>query len=216
MDDRSVDFEYTEIVFKRLRNYFGKIEYPLKFKHDYELAIAVILSNQCTDDTVNAVTEELFQKYTNLESFAEANTTDLEEIIFPVGFFRDKAKLVKSLAVKLLADYGGKLPDTLIELTSLPGIERKSANMLLNEVFNKAEGFAVDTHVKRISNKLGITSENLPENIEYDLMEKVEKKYWLRFPLYLTFLGRKHCKVSRTECEHCPLNDICPSSNLIK
>ncbi|MCB1192710.1 MAG: endonuclease III [Leptospiraceae bacterium] len=216
MSDRSSDIEYSEIIFKRLRNYFGKIECPLYFTKDYELAVAAILSDQCTDERVNSVTKELFEKYPTLDSFAKANLGDLEELIFPTGFFRDKAKLIKSIAQKILSDYNGKLPDTLIELTSLPGIDRKTANMLLNEVFNRSEGISVDAHVKRISNKLGLTTENLPENIEYDLMEKVDKKYWLRFSLYLTYLGRKHCKANRTECENCPLNDICPSSNLIK
>lgn len=205
-------YSFTETVYNRLQDYFGELETPLNYTHDYELAIAVILSAQCTDERVNQVTEELFQKYKTLKSFAEANLEDLEEAIFPTGFFRNKSRLIKGFASKLITDYSSRLPSTISQLTSLPGIGRKTANVILNEVFEKAEGIVVDTHVKRLAAKLGLTTETLPENIEFDLMGKIEKIYWRRFSLYLIFLGRKHCKAYRTDCERCPLSDICPSS----
>jgi endonuclease III len=206
--------EFSATVYKRLEEHFGQLEAPLNFSQDYELAVAVILSAQCTDERVNQVTVELFKKYPTLQSFAEADLEELEEVIFPTGFFRNKARMIKGFASKLITDFGGKLPSSIAELTSLPGFGRKTANVIINEIFGKAEGIVVDTHVKRISVKLGLTEEISPDSIEYDLMEKIEKKYWRRFSLYLIYLGRKFCKANRTECLKCPLNDICPSSSI--
>ena len=205
--------EFSATVYQRLEGHFGQLETPLHYSQDYELAVAVILSAQCTDERVNQVTVELFKKYTTLQSFADAN---LEELIFPTGFFRNKARMIKGFASKLISDFNGVLPSSIAELTSLPGFGRKTANVIINEIFGKAEGIVVDTHVKRISVKLGLTEEVSPESIEYDLMEKIEKKYWRRFSLYLIYLGRKFCKANRTECLRCPLNDICPSSSVPK
>lgn len=202
----------TETVYRRLYQYFGRLKTPLQYKRDYELAIAVILSAQCTDERVNQVTPDLFKKYTNLQAFADANLADLEEIIFPTGFFRNKSKQIKGFAQQVLIRFSGQLPDSIAELTTLPGVGRKTANVILNEVFKKAEGIVVDTHVKRLSAKLGLTDEHQPEAIEKDLMKKVYTKYWCRFSLYLIFLGRKHCRAHRTDCQNCPLNDICPST----
>lgn len=211
MDKKQV-YEFTATVYQRLEEYFGELETPLNYTHDYELAIAVILSAQCTDEKVNQVTPDLFNKYPTLQAFAEADLTELEEIIFPTGFFRNKSKLIKGFAAKLIQDFNGKLPSTISQLLTLPGFGRKTANVIINEVFGKAEGIVVDTHVKRLTAKLGLTEEVSPEAIETDLMNKIEKKYWRRFSLYLIYLGRKHCKANNTECSPCPLNDICVSS----
>ncbi|MEM7182180.1 MAG: endonuclease III [Spirochaetota bacterium] len=205
---------YSETIYKRLSKYFGRLKSPLKYTKDYELVIAVILSAQCTDERVNQVTRELFKKYRSLQAFADANLDDLEEIIFPTGFFRNKSKQVKGFAEQLIKNFDSQLPDSIEKLTSLPGVGRKTANVVIGEVFGKAEGIVVDTHVKRIAAKLGLTTETHPENIEYDLMEKIHPKYWRRFSLYLIFLGRKHCKAHKTDCANCPLQAKCPSSIL--
>lgn len=206
--------QITETIFNKLKDFYGEVECPLKFSKDYELAIAIILSAQCTDERVNSVTPELFTRYPSLESLSKANLIDLEEIVFPTGFFRNKAKMIKGFAQKLITEYNSKLPTNINELISLPGLGRKSANVILNEIFGKAEGIVVDTHVKRICNKLGLTQDNNPEEIERQLMEKVDKKYWHRFSLYLIYLGRDKCKAHKQDCNSCPLNSNCPSKEL--
>jgi endonuclease-3 len=208
---------FTETVYKKLNTHFGEVKCPLNYTKSYELGIAVILSAQCTDERVNTVTPELFAKYTTLESFAKADLKDIEDIIFSTGFFKNKAKAIKGYAQKLLTEYNSKLPSNINELTTLPGVGRKTANVILNEIFGVAEGIVVDTHVKRISKKLGITRESNPEKIELELMRKIKKKYWHKFSLYLISLGRKFCKANKTDCEHCPLGDkVCPSSKSLK
>ncbi|MCE9498992.1 MAG: endonuclease III [Leptospira sp.] len=199
---------------KRLKKYFGKVQCPLRYNEDHELAIAVILSAQCTDERVNLVTPALFEKFKTLIDFANADQTEMEKLIFSTGFYKNKSKSIRGFAKKLLSEFGGVLPKTIPELISLPGIGRKTANVILSEIYGIADGVVVDTHVKRISRKLGLTKENDPVKIEKDLMKNIEKKYWDDFSLYLIFLGRKFCKARKTECENCPLGDICPSSNV--
>jgi endonuclease III len=203
---------FTEETFNRLKTHFGEVKCPLHYKHDYELAIAVILSAQCTDERVNTVTPILFKKYTTLESFASAKLIELEDIIFPTGFYKNKAKNIIGFAQTLIKQYKKQMPKTIDELTKMPGIGRKTANVILNELFDISEGFVVDTHVKRVSAKLGLTKTTNADQVELDMMKKVNKKYWNKLSLYLIFLGRKFCKAHKTDCTNCPLKDICPSS----
>jgi endonuclease-3 len=205
---------FSSQIYELLSREFGKVSCPLHYKKDYELCIAVILSAQCTDERVNQVTPILFSKYSSLEAFANANQEELEKIIFSTGFYKNKAKAIKGFATKLLEDYKGKLPQTLSELIKLPGIGRKTANVILNEIFGISEGIVVDTHVKRISKVLGLTKNNDPIKIERDLMACFKKEHWIYISLYMIFLGRKYCKAHKKLCNLCPLNQICPSVDL--
>jgi endonuclease-3 len=206
------NFPFTTEVNRRLKKYFGPVSCPLHYSKDYELCIAVILSAQCTDERVNTVTPALFERFTSLEAFANADIPEIEKLIFSTGFYKNKAKSIKGFATLLLEKHKGKLPKTIGELTKLPGVGRKTANVILNEIHKISEGIVVDTHVKRISNVLKLTKSENPVIIEKDLMKSIDPKYWMDFSLYLIFLGRKFCKAHKTECEGCPLNDICPSS----
>ncbi len=201
-------------IFFLLRKEFGKVQTPLHFKHHYELAIAVILSAQCTDERVNQVTPALFKTFSSLESFANADLKDIEALIFSTGFYHNKAKSIQGFARKLLNDFDGKIPKTIAELTTLPGFGRKTANVVLSEVHGLVEGIVVDTHVNRISKVLGLTTKNDPVQVEKDLMSILPKKYWRDISLYLIFLGRKNCKAHRRFCEECILKKDCPSSSV--
>ncbi|MBL0265927.1 MAG: endonuclease III [Leptospiraceae bacterium] len=213
---QNLNFPFTTEVNKRLKKFFGFVSCPLHYKKDYELCIAVILSAQCTDERVNTVTPALFERFTNLEAFANAEISEIEKLIFSTGFYKNKAKSIQGFASLLIEKHAGKLPKTIAELIKLPGVGRKTANVILNEIHKISEGIVVDTHVKRISNVLKLTKSENPVIIEKDLMKKIERQYWMDFSLYLIFLGRKFCKAHKTECEGCPLNDICPSSLVVK
>ena len=199
-------------VHRLLKKEFGTISCPLNFSTPHELAVAVILSAQCTDERVNLVTPELFKKYNTIEKFANAIPSELEKLIYSTGFYKNKAKSIIQFSKKLMSDFQSTLPRTIEELTSLAGIGRKTANVLLNEIYGISEGIVVDTHVKRISKILGYTEEVDPEKIEQDLMKKIPKKYWLTISLYLIFLGRKYCKAHKRDCENCVLQSECPSA----
>ncbi|XDD51829.1 endonuclease III [Leptospira sp. WS92.C1] len=203
-------------IFSLLRKEFGEVQTPLHFQKDYELSIAVILSAQCTDERVNQVTPALFKAFPTLESFANAKIPDLEKLIFSTGFYHNKAKSIQGFAQKLVNDFGGELPKTVKELTTLPGFGRKTANVVLSEVHGLVEGIVVDTHVNRLSKVLGLTESNDPVKVEKDLMNLLPKKYWRDISLYLIFLGRKCCKAHRTFCEECILKKDCPSSSVLK
>ena len=155
-------------VYSLLKKEFGVISCPLTFEKDYELAIAVILSAQCTDERVNLVTPALFSRYTSLESFASADVKDIETLIYSTGFYKNKAKSILNFSITLISDFNSILPKTIAELTTLPGIGRKTANVILNEIYGISEGIVVDTHVKRISKLLGFTKEIDVVKIEKD------------------------------------------------
>ena len=202
-------------VYSLLKKEFGEISCPLTFEKDYELAIAVILSAQCTDERVNLVTPALFSKYTSLESFAAADLKDLEKLIYSTGFYKNKAKSILNFSKTLISDFHSTLPKTIAELTTLPGIGRKTANVVLNEIYGISEGIVVDTHVKRISKLLGFTKEVDVVKIEKDLMQVFSpKNHWLHISLYIIFLGRKYCKANRRDCKNCVLQRVCPSAEL--
>ncbi|MDR1104439.1 MAG: endonuclease III [Endomicrobium sp.] len=204
--------KYVLKIIKILKETFGYIKCPLKFSNPFELLVAVILSAQCTDERVNKVTENLFKKYKKLQDYADADIYEFENYIRSAGFFRNKAKNIIKSAQMVLNLYDGKVPQTMEELVKLPGVARKTANVVLGHAFCKAEGIAVDTHVIRIANLLKLTKYENPVKIEKDLMTIVPKQYWTNFSLLIQTLGRKVCKARNPNHAACPLNKICPSA----
>jgi len=196
-------------IYKKLENYFGDVQTPLNYSTNEELTIAVILSAQCTDARVNIVTPALFQKYPEMQSLANANIKELEKLIYSTGFYRNKAKNIKALAQVLCNKYNCKIPDTFEDLIALPGIGRKTANVIMAVVYRETPGIVVDTHVRRITQLLGLTKEKTPEKIEKDLMTIMPKDLWEKFPLYLVYLGRKFCIARNPKCSECCLEDVC-------
>ena len=182
----------------------------LQYEKPYELLIATILSAQCTDDRVNIVTKELFVKYPTLESFAQADISEIEDDIRSTGFFRNKAKNIILAAQMLLEKYGGEMPSDIEELTTLAGVGRKTANVVRSHIFS-LPSIVVDTHVKRISNKLGLTEQTDPVKIEFELMKIFPKEHWIRYNTQVIAHGRKICKAQSPKCEICCLSDCCKS-----
>ncbi|WP_442915902.1 endonuclease III [Leptospira sp. GIMC2001] len=199
-------------IYEFLSKEFGSVSTPLTYSKDYELAIAVILSAQCTDERVNQVTPALFEAFPTLQSFASAKPKDIEPYVFSTGFYRNKAKSIQGFAQMLIEKFNSNLPRTMEEMLELPGFGRKTANVVLGEVHDIIEGFVVDTHVKRIAYKLGLTKYKDPIRIEREILEKVPKKYWNHLSLYLIFHGRKTCIARRPLCDGCGLRKICPSA----
>lgn len=185
-------------------------EYKCYLNHDnaWQLLFATILSAQCTDARVNIVTKDLFVKYPDLQAFADADIRELENDIRPTGFFRNKAANIKECAKALLERFDGKVPSDIDDLTSLPGVGRKTANVIRGNVYN-IPSVVVDTHVKRISRKLGITREEDPVKIEFDLMKKLPKDHWILWNIDIIRLGRTICKAPTPKCEECFLKDVC-------
>jgi endonuclease III len=196
-----------------------KKEYPdarcsLNYSNPLELLVATILSAQCTDERVNLVTAELFRKYRTAEDYARAPAAELERDIHSTGFFRNKARSIQG-ACRLIAEkYKGRVPDTMEELLELPGVARKTANVVLGNAYGVASGVVVDTHVARLSERLGLSSEKTPEKIERDLTSLVPKADWILFPHLLIAHGRKVCKARGPLCGECVLAKLCPSANL--
>ena len=201
-------------VYSLLKKEFGDVSCPLHFTQNHELAIAVILSAQCTDERVNQVTPELFKRYPTLEAFSKADLTELETLIYSTGFYKNKAKSILGFSKQLIKNFNSELPKTIEELTTLPGIGRKTANVILNEIYKITEGIVVDTHVKRISKILTFTNQTDVVKIEQDLINIFPKKYWLNISLYIIFLGRKYCKAGRPDCNNCVLQKICPGAKI--
>lgn len=194
-----------------------KKEYPtakcsLDFKNPLELMIATILSAQCTDARVNIVTKTLFKKYRQPQNYYRVPQKELEEDIRSTGFFRNKAKAIQSACKTIVEKFGGKVPKTMEDLTSLNGIGRKTANVILGNAYGIPSGIAVDTHVTRLSKRLGLSYSKTAEKIEQDLHQLVPKSDWILFPHLLIWHGRKVCQARSPKCEKCVLNKICPSS----
>lgn len=192
-------------------------EYPdaacsLDFKNPLELLAATILSAQCTDERVNQVTKGLFKKYKTAHDYASKPLEELEEAVRPTGFFRNKAKSLQGLGRELEARYGGQVPDKLEDLVKLPGVGRKTANVVLGSAFD-IPGMVVDTHAGRISTRLGLTDKKDPVKIEFDLMEQIPKKNWVKFSHQLIAHGRKICKARKPNCPDCPLLELCPTGS---
>jgi endonuclease-3 len=194
-----------------------KAEYPdarteLDWSNPLELLVATILSAQTTDVQVNKVTERLFAKYRTAEDYADAPSHVLEEDIRPTGFYRNKARSLRGMASALVENHGGEVPRTMSELVALPGVGRKTANVVLGNAFGVDDGIVVDTHVRRVSGRLGLTQNRDPAKIEQDLMQAVPKDDWTIFSHLLILHGRRTCKARKPDCPNCILNDICPSA----
>jgi endonuclease-3 len=193
------------------------LEYPdahceLNHKNAFELLIATILSAQCTDVRVNMVTPHLFKKFPNPEKLSKASQADVEEIIKSTGFFKSKAQNIILTSKILVEKYNSTIPQTMDELTSLAGVGRKTANVVLGNAFNINYGIVVDTHVKRITKLLGLTKNTDPEKVEQDLMKLIPQESWTLISHLFIFLGRRTCKARNPDCPKCILSDLCPSS----
>ena len=202
------------VIYRRLKREYPDAKCALNFSNPHEMLIATILSAQCTDAMVNKVTENLFAKYTRLEDFAQADPSELEKDIKSTGFFRQKTKNIQATARRILSDFGGEVPSTMEELITLPGAARKTSNIVLGNAFGKVVGIAVDTHVRRLSQRLGFTQQQDPNKIEKDLMALAPKSKWFPLSYLLIEHGRAVCKAPTPRCEDCVLNDLCPSSRV--
>jgi len=200
------------VIVERLDKLYPGARTALRWSNPLELMVAVVLSAQCTDERVNRVTAELFKKYRSATDFAGADRHELELDIRPTGFFRNKAKNIIGATRTLAAQYGGIVPDTMPELVRLPGIARKSANIILAEAYEVIAGVPVDTHVKRLSGRLGLTTKTDPGKIEIEIMAILPQTDWYRFSTVLIYHGRAVCAARKPRCDICILSDICPSA----
>ena len=187
----------------------------LRFSDPLELLIATILSAQCTDVKVNQVTADLFKKYHSAKDYAESNLVTLEEEIRPTGFYRNKAKSIQRCGQELVKRFGGEVPKTLEELVTLPGVGRKTANVILGNTFG-IPGIVVDTHVHRVSQRIGLTKNDDPVKIEFDLMKIVPKEEWTHFSNLLVWHGRRICVARKPLCEQCPIRKLCDYGSKVK
>jgi len=199
----------SDKIRKILRSLYPEVKTQLYCRNAFELLVATILSAQCTDKQVNRVTAVLFKKFSTPRDFAEASLKQIETLIRPTGFYRNKARNIKNCAAVLLNHYSGRVPDSLEELVKLPGVGRKTANVVLGAAFG-IPGVVVDTHVGRISQRLGLTENSDPVKIEFDLMKILPKSDWSDFTLRLIYFGREHCTARKPKCPGCPLIELCP------
>lgn len=201
----------TKEIFDRMEKEYGR-DLTCYLNHDdgWQLLIATIMSAQCTDARVNEVTKDLFVKYPSVNAFAEADLLELEKDIRSVGFYHNKAKNIIGCCQRILSDFGGEVPSNIESLTSLPGVGRKTANVIRGNIFNEPS-VVVDTHVLRVSNKLGLVDTDDPVKAEFDLMKAVDKELWLYINHWFMAFGRTVCKAPRPKCEECYLKDICPT-----
>jgi endonuclease III len=200
-------------IIERLAEEHADAEIALRFRSDLELLVSVMLSAQTTDTNVNRVTERLFEKYREPEDYLAVPQEELERDIYATGFFRQKAKAIRGTMRVLLEEFDGVVPGTLEELMRLPGVARKTANVVASEL-GHAQGIVVDTHVRRLSQRLGLTRQEDPVKIERDLQKIVPRADWPRFPHLLIWHGRRVCDARRPRCEDCAIDDLCPSSRL--
>jgi endonuclease-3 len=194
---------------KKLEEEFPNVSTPLHHSNLYELTFAVMMSAQTTDEMVNRVTQRLFSKYNSLEKFVNANISEIEKIIKPVNYYKTKAKRIKRSAEILLEEFDGEVPDTMKDLIKLPGVGRKTANVILSEGHGKNIGFVVDTHVKRTAYRTRLTNHKKPENVEKDLMKLFPKEKWNEMSLRMIFHGRTTCPARRKPNESCSLGELC-------
>lgn len=183
----------------------------LRYSNPFELLVATILSAQCTDERVNSVTKVLFSKYKTPEDFVKVEISELEEIIRPTGFYKNKAKALKASSLALVERFGGRVPSTMEELLTLPGVGRKTANVILGAVYD-VPGVVVDTHVKRLARRLGLSEATEPDKIERELGELLDPPQWRRFSDVLIYHGRAICKARNPEHGRCPIRDLCPTA----
>lgn len=199
-------------ILARLKKEYPDASIALEYSTPLQLLVATILSAQCTDERVNKVTPSLFTKYRSARDFATADQAELEQDIRSTGFFRNKARSIMSCCQALVEKHQGEVPKTMEELVALGGVGRKTANCVLGEAYGVCEGVVVDTHVRRVSQRLGLTKEDNPEKIEADLMQLLPKKEWYTFSTAMILFGRNVCEARKPECPRCFLRDICPSA----
>lgn len=206
--------EQVGTIIDILNDTFGK-EYICYLNHEtpWQLLFATILSAQCTDERVNQVTKDLFVKYPTLEAFANADLAEMEQDIYSTGFYKNKAKNIINCAKILLLEYGGEVPREIEKLTALPGVGRKTANVIRGNIYHEPS-IVVDTHVKRISKKFGFTKQDDPDKIEQDLMKILPKEQWILYNIQIITLGRTVCTARSPKCERCTLRSVCPSSEV--
>lgn len=203
-----------EKLIKELKKLYPKTEPALKHNGPFEMLCAVILSAQCTDARVNLVTPELFKRFGTPQKMAKAKREDIETIIKSTGFYHAKAKSLHESAKKIVADFGGQVPQTMDELLTLQGVARKTANVVLGDCFDVVEGVVVDTHVKRLSYRLGLTKNTDPKKVEQDLMKLFPKKYWYYLSNALIYHGRRVCDARKPNCSACTLAKLCPKNGV--
>ena len=202
--------EHAQAIYAELRRLYPDAHCALDHASPFQLLIATILSAQCTDERVNKVTPELFTQYPTPQAMADASQEQLEELVRTTGFFRNKAKSIKGAATTITEKHSGEVPQTMKELTALPGVARKTANVVLGDAFNISEGVVVDTHVGRLSQRLGLTKHADPKKVEKDLMALFDPEQWTLLAHLLIFHGRQICNARKPKCEKCSLADICP------
>ena len=204
----------TRTIIRRLKRAYPGAKCSLNHSNPFELLIATILSAQCTDDRVNIVTADLFRKYTKPEDYLKVSPRELEKDIQSTGFFRNKTKSIQGASKLLSEEYGSQVPHTMDELLELPGVARKTANVVLGNAFGIKAGVVVDTHVTRLSHRLNFTQQKTAEKIEQDLIPIVPRKDWVIFPHLMIYHGRKICKARNPLCAECTIEKQCPSSSL--
>lgn len=201
-------------LLKRLPAIYPDAHCELVYSNPLELLVATILSAQCTDKRVNMVTPGLFRRCPTAADYAAISQEEMEGLIRSTGFYRNKSKNIRAMATALLERHGGEVPSTLESLAALPGVGRKTANVVLGNAFSKNEGIVVDTHVSRLSQRLGLTKFTDPIRIEQDLIKLFPRSFWTDFSHCLIFHGRRRCPARKPDCSQCELNDICPSAKI--
>lgn len=196
-------------IIKKLKEMYPEATCSLDFKSPFQMLVAVCLSAQCTDERVNKTTPAIFEKYPTVNDFDNMDIKVLEELIHPCGFYKNKAKNLKSASRMIVEKFNGEVPNNMEDLTSIPGVGRKSANVIMLEAFHNPQGIAVDTHAKRISNRLGFSNESDPLKIEQDLLKVIPKEYYYDVNHLLVWHGRKTCTARNPKCEECALKDLC-------
>jgi endonuclease-3 len=214
LDRNAPAAERAPAIIRILSRAYPDATVALNFSTPLEMLVATILSAQCTDERVNQVTATLFKKYRTAEDYLKVADTELAADIRPTGFFNQKTKAIRGACRMIVEEFGGKVPDSMPELLRLPGVARKTANIVLGNAYGKVEGIAVDTHVRRVSQRLGFTSQKDPDKIEQDLMKLVPRKRWFDFTYVLIEHGRAVCKAPTPRCEVCPVARLCPSSRV--
>ena len=203
--------QHTETIWRKLLEIYPEAKCELNYSNALELLIATVMSAQSTDVQINKITEKLFKKYKKAEDYLNVPVEELEKDIHSSGFYRAKTKAIRALCERIIEHYQGEVPDTMKELTTLRGVARKTASIVLWNIFRKNEGLAVDTHVMRLSKRMGLTRhDRLQSKIEQDLMKLIPNEYWGIFSHALVLHGRYICKAQKPRCSHCPLKDICP------
>jgi endonuclease III len=202
--------KHTDEVIERLKKEYPDAHCALNHTNAFELLVATILSAQCTDERVNIVTADLFRKYRTPQDYLDVSQEELAFDLKSINFFNNKTKSIQGAAQKIVENFKGEVPQKMDELLTLNGVARKKANVVLGNAFGIASGVVVDTHVSRLSQRLGLTEEKTPEKIEKDLSELVPKKHWVMFPHWLITHGRKICNARKPKCDECVLEDICP------